>query len=547
MITYDKQNSMSFLSKTQNTILSAAFVIAASSGLNAVLGLLKNRMLAASFGVSNDLAVFYTADRIPNLIYSVLVIGAVSTIFIPIFTEKLRKDKKAAFETASSIINTVFTFFLFLSTLMFIFSKQIINALAIGKFTPEEVALGASLMSWMLISQMILVAGSLISSLLQSFKYFLLPALAPLAYNVGMLAGIYFLSPKFGIYGPTYGTIIGALLHLAIQIPLVHKTGFRPNLNIAFDDKGLMDVIKLVPPRILSVLIANSLAIANNSLAILISTSSVVYLKFALQLQTFPVNLFGASIATASLPTLSEENGDTAKNQFKKTFLTSFHQMMFLVIPSSVLLLILRVPVVRLVYGVENFPWEATLSTAKVLGFFSLSIFSQSAIYLITRAFYALKDTKTPVKVSLISLFLNIGLSLLFILVLHLDIWAVAASYAVTSLFDMAFMFYLLHLKLGKFSAKAVFKPFAKIAISAFLMGVTLYLPIKILDYRIFDTTRTINLLLLTAIATVCGGTTYLAFTHIFHVYEVELLYKMIKKLNLKTRVYNIEREDVVA
>ena len=167
-----KNKLTAFLMDTQNTILSAALVLAISSGINAVLGVVKNRFFASEFGVSQELAVFYTADKIPNLVYSILIVGAISTVFIPVFTDLLKKDKQKAFETASTIINTTFVFFLVISTFIFIYAEPIINLLALGKFPSSDVTLGANLMRVMLISQMILVTGSLITSVLQSFKYF---------------------------------------------------------------------------------------------------------------------------------------------------------------------------------------------------------------------------------------------------------------------------------------------------------------------------------------------------------------------------------------
>ena len=522
-----------FLLKTQNTILSAAFVLFLSGAINSFLGFIKSRLLTNYFGVSTDLAIFYTADRIPNLIYSVLVVGALSTIFIPIFTSELKKSREKAFETASVIMNVTLGFFVLLALVIYIFSPQIIRLLLIGQFGETEIQLGVNLMRIMLLAQMILVAGSLLTSVLQSFKYFLLPALAPVLYNIGMIFGIFLLSERYGIYAPAYGVLIGSVLHFTIQIPAVIKTGFRFKLALNFNDKGLRDMMALVPPRIVSVFIANLIGTINNSLAILISAPSVIYLKFALQLQGFPVLLFGASIASASLPTLSSESDTDNIDKFKNTLVTSLHQMMYLVVPTSVMLLVLRIPIVRIVYGVSNFPWEATIATAQVLALFSLSIFSQSANYLLTRAFYALKDTLTPVKVSLVTIVINVLISLVMIVQLKLPVWSVAFAFSLTSILDCLILLILLSKKLGGIDSQKLLMPFVKISVSAILMGITLYIPIKLLDQVVFDTTRTINLVLLTGVATVSGMATYLFFTWIFRVEEVQLFYKLIKKLNI--------------
>ncbi|RPH70905.1 murein biosynthesis integral membrane protein MurJ, partial [bacterium] len=449
-----------WITKTQNTILSAALIISISSGLSAILGVVKNRLLAHQFGVSNELAVFYTADYIPSLLYSVLIVGAISTVFIPIFTSQLNKDRGAAFRTASTIINATLASFLVIGTIIFLLSTPIFKLVSLNQFSAENTLLGSNLMRVMVLSQMLLVCGSLATSVLQSFKYFLIPALAPVVYNLGMILGIIFLSPSIGIYGPAIGLLIGASFHFLIQIPMLRKTGFKFYLLFNSKDENFKKILTLIPPRVTSVLIANLIQTVNNSFAILISTSSVIALKFANQLQGFPINLFGFSIAAASLPTLSSEGGEKNLDNFKKTFLTSLHQMMFLVVPLSMILFILRVPVVRIVYGVSNFPWEATVETASVLAIFSFSIFAQSANYLITRSFYALKDTMTPVLVAVGTSIINVSLSTFLIVILKYNVWAVAFSYSLTSIFDTLILLYLLDKKIGTMDTKALFTPF---------------------------------------------------------------------------------------
>ena len=373
------------------------------------------------------------------------------------------------------------------------------------------------------------------SSLLQSFKYFLIPALAPIAYNLGFIFGTIALSNKIGIFGPAVGVVIGALLHVVIQLPMMRSVKFKFSMfSYNMYKNGTREVFKLMPARIGSVLINNLIYTISNAMAILISTPAVVHLKFANQLQFFPVHIFGFSIAHASLPTLAEEGDGLSLSKFKRTFLTSFHQMMYLVVPASVILLVLRVPVVRIVYGAATFPWEATVKTSYALAFFSLSIFAQGGIYLITRAFYALKDTSTPVKVSALTLFVNILLSLTFVKYLQLGIWSVAFSFSITSVLTFLILFVLFFTKVGGFNIDDLTQPFVKICYSSIFMGVGLYLPLKLLDQFVFDTSRTVPLLMLTAVASLAGTATYLIFTWVFKVEEVELLFNLLRKLKLQ-------------
>ena len=539
-------SSKKFLFKTQNTIISAAFVIAVTYGISAVLALVRARLLAHFFGISDDLAVFYTADKIPGFIYSILVVGTLSTVFIPIFASELRENEKTAWKTASSMITVSVGFFTFLSCFVFIFSPQIIDLLALHKFTAEQVILGSNLMRIMLVAQLILVVSSFITSILQSFKYFIIPAVAPVFYNVGMIIGIVFLFPKFGIYGAATGVLIGAVLHLLVQIPLMRKVNFNFSLALDLKDKGLKEIFSLMPSRIFGSSVIQISDVINNSLAILISTSSVIFFKFAGQLQSFPVNLFGASIALAALPTLSYESSEADREKFKKTFLTSFHQMLFLVIPASVILLVLRVPAVRLVYGAAKFPWDATILTSYTLGVFSLSIFAQSATYLLTRSFFALRDTITPVKVNLATIAVGVLLSLFFIKALHFGVWSIALAGSISTILDMFLMLALLSRKVGGFGNRALMLPFLKIGISAIFMGLSLYIPMKLLDIYVLDTTRTINLIILTVVVSVAGFFSYVIFTSLFKVDEVQLLYKLLKKMNLSIPILTRVSDKVI-
>ncbi len=529
--------NIGFLTRTQSSIISAATVLGITSGFTAVLGLVKSRLLTSYFGVADELTVFYIADRIPNLIYSLFVVGVLSTVFIPVYTEAIKKNGEDAHEIASMIISAGLLFFILLGGAAFIFADQIIGLLALGQFSPQELTLGVSLMRIMLGAQLILVISSFLTSLLQSYNYFLLSSLAPILYNLGMIVGIVAFSEKYGIYGAVYGVVIGALAHLFIQVPALRKVKYKYSLRLNFKNNYVQKMFGLIPPRILSVLVANLMATFHNSLALLVSKPSVIHLKFADQLQSFPVNLFGVSVAAAALPALSRKSAPLEKDAFKKIFLTSLHQMFFLVIPCSVILLVLRIPIIRIVYGAAKFPWESTVKTSYTLAFFSLSIFSQSAVFLLTRGFYALKDTKTPVKVAVLTALLNLVLCLTFVNALNWGVWSIAFAYSLTSLIDMVALFALLAKSLGGFEIDSVIKPFLKMSYSAVLMGVSLYLPLKLMDKYIFDSTRTVQLLLITGIAGLFGTVSYLFFTNLLKVEEVELLRKLLRKLDFRKAI----------
>ncbi len=540
-------------SSTQNSVLSAAFVLAFAYGVSAVLGLVRSRLMATFYGDSIELSIFYIADRIPSLIYSVLAVGALATVFIPVFAQELEKGKDKAFKTASNAITLCMLAYLFLSTLVLAFTPQIINLISAGQLDLEQITLGTRLMRIMLISQLLLVLSSFFGCVLQSFKYFLIPALAPVLYNIGLIFGLIFLARDFGIYAPAIGGVLGAFLHLGIQVIFVGNTGFsyRPQINLL--DSGALKMLRILPPRILSLTASQISITINNALAVLVSTSSVIYIKFADQLQSFPVNFFGASIALAVLPSLSMESTGKNLESFKKTFFNSFFQMMFLAVPASVIFIILRVPVTRLVYGASAFPWDATLQTALILGIFSISIFSQSAVLLLNRVFYAFKDTVTPLAVSLISIFITTALSFTAVKFLGLGTWAIALAITLGSFIDFILLLILVQKRIGQLTLGDFFKPFAKIGVSALAMGISIYGPLKLLDIRVFDTTKTLELLVLTVVVITSGIVSYFFFTRLFKVKEIELFYKLINKLQFKKALTSetpiipvLEEDDII-
>jgi len=528
------RNGRNIMLRQQKTILSAAFILSSTYVVSALLGLVRDRLLAHYFGDSEVLGIYFAADRIPNLIFSLLVIGAISSAFIPVFTKYMKKNLTEAYLVSSSVINLTLALFLIISILVYIYAGPVSKALTLSKLDSSSISLMVKLMRIMLFAQIILIVSNFLTSTLQSFRHFFIPALAPVIYNLGIIISLIFFTKSFGIVAPALGMVLGSLGHLLIQIPLLSAIKFRYFFSFNLKHSGVREIIRLVLPRTLG-LAGNQISyLINTSLAIFISTPSLVSFNFAQHLQNMPIALFGGTIAQAALPTLSMEVNERNHDSFKKILLTTFHQMSFLTIPMAVVLLILRIPIVRLVFGAASFSWGATLTTSYTLAFFSFGIFAQSAVFLLSRAFYALHDTKTPVLTSLGSIVLNILLSIYFVRAQHFGVWSLGLSFALGSVVNFVALFILLDKRVGYFERKALFKPFIKISYSAVLMGIFLYLPMKLLDELVLDTTRTINLLALTFIAGGFGLLVYLLFTKLLNVYEVEMIYKLARRLNLK-------------
>jgi len=534
-----KKNAASMFSKSQQTILSAATIIMVSVAASRLLGLIRLRLLAYYFGSQiKILDAFIAANVLPEAIFEILIFGAVSVAFIPVFTSYLAKnEKKVAWDLADSVLNLGVLGFAAVALLLIIFAPLLPQFLSPGlvRNYPEFNGLIANLMRVMIFAQIFFVGSAFLTGILQSFQFFLLPAMAAVLYNLGIIFGIVVLSPFLGIYGPAWGMVIGAILHLLIQIPLARKLGARFRLKINFHHPGLARIIILMVPRSFGLAILWTNDIVSVALASLLISGSIVAFNFAETLYLVPLGLFAASIAQAALPTLSLTFAQGRMREFKDTFLNSFHQILFLVLPSAAILAILRVPVVRLVYGAKQFPWDSTVLTGRTLIVFSIGLTAAAVNLILVRGFYALHDTKTPVAINVFTVFINIFLSILFIVVLKKNVLWLAGSCSAADILNALALLFFLDRKVEKFSRKHLILPALKMGTAALLMAISLYVPMKLLDQLVFDTTHTLGLIALTGIASFFGIFVYVSLTLIFRVKEAIYCLQFLRKItNIK-------------
>lgn len=531
MVKFLAKKAQLIFRKQQTTILSAALVIMATVAASRILGLIRDRMLAARF-TADELGIYFAAFRLPNLLFELLVMGALSTAFIPVISGLLaKKEDKEAFHVASSVINIGLIIFAVIALLLYVFSKQVAELIAPG-FNQDQIAQLVIFTRIMILGQVApLLIGNFLTGILQSYRLFLIPALAPVVYNVGIIGAILFLTPTLGLYAPVWGVVIGAVLFLVIQIPLVYSLGYRYQIAADYKNRDVRIVGKLMLPRTFGLAVSQIDTTVDLILSTLLGARNVTIFNFAQHLQLVPIGLIGVPIATASLPSLSTSSAKGNKEDFMKLLVSAFHQILFLVAPASVLLIVLRIPIVRLVFGAERFDWPATVLTGKTLAAFSLSLFAQSLIHLLTRAFFAMHDSKTPVVIGIISIVANTILSILFITTLKYPVWGLGLSASISSILNALLLLILLINKIGNFEFVNFFIPVIKMSIATIITGISLYVPMKLLDQLIFDTTRTINLILLTGIASIIGLVVYLLISWVLELEQVALFLVFAKRL----------------
>ncbi len=529
-----KKGINAFASRQTNIFTAASFIIL-TTVFSQILGILKYRLLVSLFGASSDLGVFFAAFRIPDFIFQVVVAGALSSAFIPIFTEFIAKNKrKEAFDFTSTLMTIGLVFFILVSLIIIVFSYQLSSLVAPG-FSKEELKLMANLMIIIQLSQVFFILGTVFTAALQSFQHFVIPGLASAFYNFGIILGLilfsYFLG--FGIVGGALGVLIGSVLFFIIQIPLLFSAGFRFSASFGFNT-GIIKLIRLMIPRSLTLIISQIATTANVIFASFISARSLVIFDLAQTLAMAPVFLLGQSIAQASFPALSLKSEE--KKEFLSIFTSSFNQILYLTLPISAILIVLRIPLVRLFYGASRFDWDATVETGLTLAYFSIAISANALIALLSRAFYAFKDSKTPFIITAVSVLFNIFMSYVLILVNHLPIYYLAASFSASSIIASVVMTLMLNNKIILPKLEIIVS-FVKIAISTVVMGVALYVPIKLLDQLVFDTTRTVNLLILTGIASSAGSISYIFFTWLFDIKEAYYVLAVLKKFSNRDKV----------
>lgn len=544
---FDKGRKILF--SQQSSVLSAASIIMLMVIASRVLGLIRQRVLAYFFTADN-LSLFFAAFHFPDLIFEILVFGTFASAFIPVFTKTLKKGEKDAWEIASSIMNIGFLLFVILAVFVGFFANNFYHLLAPGYSASHRETI-VSLTRILFAAQGFFVLSYVLTAVLESSRRFLIPAIAPLFYNLGIIVSTIVLAPKLGLMAPTLGVMVGAALHFLIQFPLAYKLGFRFRKSIRITPE-VKKVGRLALPRMIEVGFQQILQSVELFLSSLLTSASYTYYTFGTTLQLLPVGLFGTSIAKAALPTLSRQTDDLA--QFKNTLFGALNQIIFLVLPISASLIVLRIPLVRLVFGTSIFSWEATVQTGMVVSAFAVGVVFQAASMLLARGFYALHDTKTPMFVTLATVTINIIADFVFVRKLGLPAWGLAAGFSLAAFSQAALLFLLLNKKIGDGRKRQVILPMIKSVVAAFGSGSVMFLLLKIFDRSVWikrlsflgridsarhfpfekfvlDTRYTANLLILTLFVIVVGIFVYLTISVVFKSKEVWAFFNLVKKL----------------
>ncbi|MFH2019440.1 MAG: murein biosynthesis integral membrane protein MurJ [bacterium] len=522
-------NGKSLLSKESSSILSAATIIMFATLLSALLGVIRTRLLIQYFYVDKAVVdVFWAAFRLPDMVFQIVVVGALSSAFIPVFSKYLDRDQEAS-HIASSMINVVMLIMILLSLGVFIWAKPLSSLIA-GGFTESQIVLMASLTRIMAGAQIFFGFSSFLTGIIQSHKRFLIPAFSPVLYNLGIILGIVLFGKTLGIYGPAIGVVIGSVLHLLAQIPLARHLNFRYRLVCDRRHPAVKEMARLTLPRMLT------LSLTQIELTIIIafsswlSAGSVTMISIATQLANLPVRLIGIPIGQASLPFFSKETAKNNLTHLAEMVNNIILEMLYLALPASAIVLVLRIPLVRLAYGADSFPWAETVLTGKLVAVLAISIAARSLTHILVRVYYSMHNTRTPFIINSLSTFLNVGLSYYFLFVIKSGILGMAIAITIASILETFVLTGTLY-RQAQFGVKKVVFPLLKMLMITLITALSLWVPLRVLDQLIFDTTRTAPLIILTLIVTFIGLSVYLSLSYVFNIRELTVFVRLAGKI----------------
>ncbi len=395
------------------SVHAAAFLLASAGLISRLLGLVRNRLLAAHFGAGRELDIYFAAFQIPDFISTLFLLGAGSAAIVPVFQEYLKKDNNRAHDLISRLHSNFFIISMLFGAIIFFFVPVIIQFMVPG-FSDAQRHTTAMLTRIMLLSPILLGLSSILSSVVQSFQRFLAYALAPIFYNIGIIIGIIFFVPLFGIAGLGGGVVLGACMHWSIQWFAITSIGMRPRFLIGDANDGVKKVFRLSLPRVISLSLTQVTVIGLTVLGSTLHAGSISIFELSQDLYFLPIALIGVSYSVVIFPRLHHAFLDKNGTLFYQNLFIGIRTIIFWIAPTITLFIVLRAHIVRVALGAGKFSWEDTRLTAASLAILSLAMIAGCIAPLLIKAFYAIENTWTPLRINIFSSIFSIGSTVLF-------------------------------------------------------------------------------------------------------------------------------------
>lgn len=515
------------LNHRSETIFGAGLLMSALAFLGSLVGIVRNALLASHFGASHSLDVYYASFRLPDLIYNIFIIGAISAAFIPLFNEYLSKDKDKAWQFSSLIIFCIGCFLTIFGLIVVVFARPLLSMLLVG-FDQENLQLAILLTRIMMIQPIFLGISSIFSGILRSFRLFFVSALAPVMYNLGIIIGIIFFVPLFGLKGLAFGVVLGACFHLFVQLPSVLEIGYRFQF-FAFSEftTGFKKLVAIMSTRASGIIISQLFLVGITSIATLLKAGTITIFTFVDNI--LPYTTFALPFADAAFPYLSRLEAENKQKDFLKVYKETLLQILLFLIPLAIWLIVFREPVVRLLLGYGKFDWQATTNTMKVLGILSLGMISQGVNYYLLKVFFAKKDARRPFFASLIAY--SLGFFFCYQLGLKFGIVGLAGGILFTYiLYSLVLLYFLrVHVGCSFASFKEFYKILMKIIIASAISGLIGYLVFSTMA-NIFSLDKVKHLILDAGLSFIFTLISFLILSNLFQIKEIKELKSFLSK-----------------
>lgn len=406
-----------------------------------ILGLLRDRTFAQTFGASQALDAYNAAFLIPDLLFNILIASGIAAAVVPIFTELYGSDREEADEYTNSILTAGTGIMMLVSLSIMIFAGSISRIVAPG-FDESALRIVTNITRVLAVAPILFGISNTIGAILIAKKRFLFYGLSPVFYNLGIVCGTLFLAPHLGIMGTAIGTVIGASFHMLIRLIDGIRSGIKLKANFDFRTPEFRKTLKLMLPKMFGHPVELITFWGFTVIASTLSTGSVAIMNFARNFMSVPVSLIGITFATTAFPVMANAIADHSQEEFKKVLKNSFWLILGGSVFAAIVTFIIKEPLIRLVLGGGNFDEDAIKKTALTLGVFTLAMPTESLIHLLARAFYATKNTVIPVIMSIIGLIVAIGGG--YLLKSSLGILSIPTAFALASLIEVIFLLVLL-------------------------------------------------------------------------------------------------------
>jgi len=494
-----------------------------------VLGWLRLSVIGAHFGETPELDAFWAAFKIPDAIFGLVVAGALASAFIPVFTSYLAREREdEAWHVASSVMNAVLLLLVGFSIVMWIAAPYVVPTFVAPFHDPKQIALTVDLTRLMLLSPIFMGLSSLTTGILNSYRQFLSSATAPLVYNLVIILFTQFGYPVLGIHAVAIGVVVGALVMWLVQLPELTFRRTRYSFALDLSHSGVRDVLRLAGPRTLALGAVQIVFFVDTYLAVGMPEGSLTALVYANQLLLLPLGVFSIAISAAVFPTLSHYASLGQVGRMRDTVQQAIRWILFLTLPTAIVMIVLRRPIVNLLFQYGSFGPEARELTQAAFLYYSLGLAGHALVQILARVYFASRDTTTPLALTLISIGSNVVLSVTLAPVLGINGLALANSIA--TLLEAALLFILLasraRLRLVGLGVSTL-----KQLSASLLMGVAMFGFIRVtnLPFDLFVDPPKLVLALQTILAAAVGGLVYLAAAYLMQIGELQEIFAVIR------------------